>query len=216
MKGFVYSIPGMKDGTLDAVVAHAGRDARRARTGPGARLKLAQRERALLGIELIEWTYDPLQALNAHLNFASSAWWSRSTRRTSTASRAARSTAARRPIGSSPSGTHAAARRAPHREWGRPIVRDQSVASRAAREPVARGGPWLSPGPADLNRRAASPGRDSRRVHRDAVGRIRRSRSPGACTRARYSSRYFARGYRAVDFFLSREADGVTTCSRGR
>jgi predicted GNAT superfamily acetyltransferase len=34
-------------------------------------LKLAQREHAMrMGIDLIEWTYDPLQALNAHLNFA--------------------------------------------------------------------------------------------------------------------------------------------------
>jgi predicted GNAT superfamily acetyltransferase len=34
-------------------------------------LKLAQRDRALAqGYELIEWTFDPLQAMNAHLNFA--------------------------------------------------------------------------------------------------------------------------------------------------
>jgi len=39
--------------------------------GLGRRLKLAQRERALaMGLELIEWTFDPLQAVNAHLNFA--------------------------------------------------------------------------------------------------------------------------------------------------
>jgi predicted GNAT superfamily acetyltransferase len=38
--------------------------------GTGRRLKLLQRERALaMGLELIEWTYDPMQALNAHLNF---------------------------------------------------------------------------------------------------------------------------------------------------
>jgi predicted GNAT superfamily acetyltransferase len=38
--------------------------------GLGRALKVAQRERVLaLGIDLIEWTYDPLQALNAHLNF---------------------------------------------------------------------------------------------------------------------------------------------------
>ena len=37
--------------------------------GLGRDLKLAQRERVLaLGLDLIEWTYDPLQALNAHLN----------------------------------------------------------------------------------------------------------------------------------------------------
>jgi predicted GNAT superfamily acetyltransferase len=39
--------------------------------GLGRALKLAQRERALaMGIELIEWTFDPLQAVNAHLNFS--------------------------------------------------------------------------------------------------------------------------------------------------
>ena len=38
--------------------------------GLGRDLKLAQRQRVLaLGLDLIEWTYDPLQILNAHLNF---------------------------------------------------------------------------------------------------------------------------------------------------
>jgi predicted GNAT superfamily acetyltransferase len=38
--------------------------------GLGVELKLAQRERVLdLGLDLIEWTFDPLQAFNAHLNF---------------------------------------------------------------------------------------------------------------------------------------------------
>jgi len=39
--------------------------------GLGFRLKLAQRERALAsGIETITWTFDPLRAINASLNFA--------------------------------------------------------------------------------------------------------------------------------------------------
>ena len=39
--------------------------------GLGTRLKLAQREATLaMGLDLVEWTYDPLQAANAHLNFA--------------------------------------------------------------------------------------------------------------------------------------------------
>ena len=39
--------------------------------GLGFRLKLAQRERALAsGIQTISWTFDPLRALNANLNFA--------------------------------------------------------------------------------------------------------------------------------------------------
>jgi predicted GNAT superfamily acetyltransferase len=37
----------------------------------GYRLKHAQRERVLLqGIELMTWTFDPLQSMNAHFNFA--------------------------------------------------------------------------------------------------------------------------------------------------
>lgn len=39
--------------------------------GIGRRLKLAQRDDALSrGIDLIEWTFDPLQSKNAHLNIA--------------------------------------------------------------------------------------------------------------------------------------------------
>src|SRR5262249_22432695 len=38
--------------------------------GVGRQLKLLQRERTVaMGLDLIEWTYDPMQALNAHLNF---------------------------------------------------------------------------------------------------------------------------------------------------
>jgi predicted GNAT superfamily acetyltransferase len=71
MVGFAYSLPGLKQGRpiqwshmLGVVEEHrAG--------GLGLRLKLAQRERTLAqGLDLIEWTYDPLQAVNAHFNFA--------------------------------------------------------------------------------------------------------------------------------------------------
>jgi chorismate synthase len=71
MIGFVYSLAGLKDGRPTqwshmAGVVNAFRGA-----GIGRRLKLLQRDRALqMGIDLIEWTYDPLQAMNAHLNFA--------------------------------------------------------------------------------------------------------------------------------------------------
>ena len=40
-------------------------------TGVGRRLKMAQRDDALArGIELMEWTFDPLEIKNAHLNIA--------------------------------------------------------------------------------------------------------------------------------------------------
>ena len=71
LKGFVFSMPGVKDGHLIqwSHMLGVAPDAREA--GVGLRLKLAQREEALrAGIEIIEWTFDPLQAQNAHLNFA--------------------------------------------------------------------------------------------------------------------------------------------------
>lgn len=71
MKGFVYSMAGLKDGRPMqwSHMLGVAPDARN--SGLGVRLKLAQRQAALdMGLDLIEWTYDPLQALNAHLNFA--------------------------------------------------------------------------------------------------------------------------------------------------
>lgn len=70
MVGFVYSLAGLKDGRpmqwshmLGVLDSHRN-------TGLGHQLKLAQRDRALqMGLDLIEWTFDPMQALNAHLNF---------------------------------------------------------------------------------------------------------------------------------------------------
>lgn len=71
MVGFVYSIVGMKAGQQVLQWSHMlGVLPEYRNTGLGRSLKLAQRERALAqGYELIEWTYDPLQAMNAHLNF---------------------------------------------------------------------------------------------------------------------------------------------------
>ncbi|HEX6976048.1 MAG TPA: hypothetical protein VF147_16690, partial [Vicinamibacterales bacterium] len=69
MKGFVYSIPGLKEGRLTQWSHMLGVTADARDSGLGARLKLAQRDAALaMGIDLIEWTYDPLQAMNAHFN----------------------------------------------------------------------------------------------------------------------------------------------------
>jgi predicted GNAT superfamily acetyltransferase len=68
--GFAYSIPGIRDGrpiqwSHMLGVAQPYRSA-----GLGRLLKIEQRRLALtLGLDLIEWTYDPLQALNAQFNF---------------------------------------------------------------------------------------------------------------------------------------------------
>jgi predicted GNAT superfamily acetyltransferase len=70
MVGFVYSLPGIKDGKPTQWSHMLGvLDAYR-NDGAGQALKLLQRERTLaMGLDLIEWTYDPMQAMNAHLNF---------------------------------------------------------------------------------------------------------------------------------------------------
>jgi len=70
MVGFVYSIVGMKPGQVLQWSHMLGVLPEYRNSGLGRALKLAQRDKALAqGYELIEWTYDPLQAMNAHLNF---------------------------------------------------------------------------------------------------------------------------------------------------
>lgn len=71
MVGFVYSIVGMKPPRQVLQWSHMlGVLPEYRNSGLGRTLKLAQRHKALAqGYELIEWTYDPLQAMNAHLNF---------------------------------------------------------------------------------------------------------------------------------------------------
>ena len=71
MVGFVYSLPGIKHGKATQWSHMLGVVAEHRNDGTGRHLKLLQRERTLaMGLELIEWTYDPMQALNAHLNFS--------------------------------------------------------------------------------------------------------------------------------------------------
>ena len=71
MRGFVYSMPAVKDAALTQWSHMLGVLDDHRNDGTGRQLKLLQRERTLsMGLDLIEWTYDPMQALNAHLNFA--------------------------------------------------------------------------------------------------------------------------------------------------
>jgi predicted GNAT superfamily acetyltransferase len=69
--GFAMSLPGYRDGRayLHSHMLAVLPEYRNA--GLGRRLKLAQRDDALArGIELMEWTFDPLEIKNAHLNIA--------------------------------------------------------------------------------------------------------------------------------------------------
>jgi len=71
MIGFVYSLPGIKYGKPTQWSHMLGVLDEFRNDGVGYQLKLLQRERTLaMDLDLIEWTFDPLQAMNAHLNFA--------------------------------------------------------------------------------------------------------------------------------------------------
>ncbi|MGA2022845.1 MAG: GNAT family N-acetyltransferase [Candidatus Sulfotelmatobacter sp.] len=69
MVGFALSVPGTRSGHV-YLHSHMLAVAKEYRNGGlGRRLKLLQREDALArGIELIEWTFDPLEIKNAYLN----------------------------------------------------------------------------------------------------------------------------------------------------
>ena len=69
MVGFALSVPGARSGHLylHSHMLAVRKDHRN--SGLGRRLKMLQREDALSrGIELIEWTFDPLEIKNAYLN----------------------------------------------------------------------------------------------------------------------------------------------------
>jgi predicted GNAT superfamily acetyltransferase len=208
MRGFVYSIPGIKNGRpmqwshMLGVVP----DARS--SGLGTRLKLAQRDAALaMGLDLIEWTYDPLQAANAHLNFAKLG--------------VVVEEYEENVYGESSSPLHSGTPtdrfvaewhiKEPHvarrvGSIGGPIVRDSSVAGAPIVNPSPSAGDRLSPGAADLSL-------DDRRVLVEIpVGFSEMLEAdPPLALEWRYATRgifetYFARGYRAVDFFLSKSS----------
>ena len=71
MIGFVYSLPGLKHGKPTQWSHMAGVLEAYRGDGVGYQLKVLQRDRSIaMGLNLVEWTYDQMQAMNAHLNFA--------------------------------------------------------------------------------------------------------------------------------------------------
>ncbi len=69
MVGFALSIPGTRTGHIYLHSHMLAVRKEHRNSGLGRRLKLLQREEALeRGIELIEWTFDPLEIKNAYLN----------------------------------------------------------------------------------------------------------------------------------------------------
>ena len=209
LKGFVYSIPAFKDGRTThwshmLAVAPGSRSG-----GLGLRLKLEQRMHAMdAGIDLIEWSYDPLQAQNAHLNFA----------RLGVVVEEYEENL----YGSSSSPLHEGTPTdrfiaewrltAPHVERRlsaaqAPLLRDAAIMSAVLVNPAHQAGAWLEPGDvvADVV--------DGRRVLVEipvSFSEMQRAK-PDLALAWRMSTRrlfqtYLNRGYRVVDFLLAREA----------
>jgi predicted GNAT superfamily acetyltransferase len=208
MTGFVYSIPGIKHGKLTQWSHMLGVVPEVRASGLGMRLKLAQRDAALeMGIDLIEWTYDPLQAVNAHLNCARLGAVIEEYEENiygESSSVLHRGTPTDRFVAEWHIGEPHVARRVA--AAGGPMVRDGSVAAAPVVNPSVPSGNWLRPGEHDL-------GLDARRllVEIPAGFTDMQRDEPQLALEWRMSTRaifksYFARGYRAVDFFLARHA----------
>jgi predicted GNAT superfamily acetyltransferase len=208
MKGFVYALPALKDGRPTQWSHMLGVTADVRDGGLGARLKLAQREAALaMGIELIEWTYDPLQAMNAHLNFAKLGTIVEEYEENiygESSSVLHRGTPTDRFVAE----WHITR---PHVErriaaMGQPVARDSSVGQAPVVNPSRAGREWIQPGPSDLDVAA-------RRLLVEiptGFGEMQ-ARDAELAMAWRLSTRevfqtYLARGYRVVDFFLNRPA----------
>jgi predicted GNAT superfamily acetyltransferase len=176
-------------------------------SGLGAALKIAQRERALrMGIELIEWTYDPLQALNAHFNFAKLGIvvdvYEENVYGDSS-SPLHRGTPTDRFVAEWHLATPHVERRIAASSSIRP--RDRAVSAAVLVNRSRRTGEWLEPGPTALDVDAA------RLLVEIPTGFTdMQARQPDLALDWRLATRrvfqaYFAQGYRAVDFILARE-----------
>lgn len=216
LAGFVYSFPALRraaDGTLQATHwSHMlGVHPDYQGSGLGRRLKLAQRERVLaLGLDLIEWTFDPLQARNAHLNFA----------RLGVVVEEYEENV----YGESASPLHGGLPtdrfvcqwwiRRPHVERrigaGRLVARDRGALDAIALNPPVPGGEWEAPGaPVPM-----PAGAQRVLIHVPARFTEMQQSQPDLALAWRLQTRElftacFARGYRAVDFLRHRDGGGA-------
>ena len=208
MNGFVYSIPALKDGRASQWSHMLGITAEARSLGLGTKLKLAQRDATLgMGLDLIEWTYDPLQAANAHLNFAKLG--------------IVVTEYEENIYGESSSPLHRGTPtdrfvaewklREPHVERriasiGSAVSRDAAIADAPVANPSRPGEPWIEPTEGNLFL-------TDRRLLVEiptGFGDMQRE-APDLALAWRLATRrifqtYLGRGYRVVDFFLARNA----------
>ena len=209
MKGFVYSIPAVKDGRTIQWSHMLGVTPDARSGGLGLRLKLAQREQAMrVGIDLIEWTYDPLQTLNAHLNFTKLGVVVEEYEENiygESSSPLHKATPTDRFVAEWRLTTAHVKRRLS--AAGSPLMRGSSLMSAVLVNPSKVAGDWLEPGHPELD---AGSGRRLL-VEIPTSFTEMQVRRPDLALAWRMTTRkifqtYFARGFRAVDFFLAREA----------
>ena len=209
MKGFVYSMPALRAGRTIQWSHMLGVTPDARAGGLGLRLKRAQRDEAMrMGIDLIEWTYDPLQAFNAHLNF--------------TKLGVVVEEYEENIYGESSSPLHKATPTdrfiaewrltTPHVERRlsaptSPLMRDSAVMSAVLVNPSNTSGEWLEPGnpvlDTDSGRRLLveiPTGFSDMQLRRPELALAWRM------TTRKIFQTYFSRGFRVVDFFLARDA----------
>lgn len=208
MNGFVYSIPGLKDGRPMQWSHMLGVTAAARSANLGTKLKLAQRDATrAMGLHLIEWTYDPLQAMNAHLNFAKLGIVVEEYEENiygESSSVLHRGSPTDRFVAEWHVDEPHVERRTGERAG--PLMRDASVASAPLVNASRQMGEWLAPTPGRLDL-------DDRRVLVEIpVGFSEmQAQLPDLAREWRMETRrifqtFFARGYRAIDFFVSRES----------
>jgi predicted GNAT superfamily acetyltransferase len=162
-----------------------------------------------MGVDVIEWTFDPLQALNAHLNFSKLGVVVEEYEENvygESSSPLHRGTPTDRFVAEWRLATPHVERRIAAAVAGEPTVRDPSAASAPLVNPSVPAGARLAPGSATLSLDdpcvlvEIPTGFDEMQQNEPSLALEWR-----LATRAIFES-YLARGYRGVDFILSREA----------
>jgi predicted GNAT superfamily acetyltransferase len=204
MVGFVYSLPAIKHGKATQWSHMLGVVDQFRSEGVGQELKRLQRERTLaMALDLIEWTYDPMQALNAHLNFAKLGVVAEEYEENV--------------YGESSSPLHRGnpTDRFVAEWWVRePRVEERlrgaaPLASVLVVEPANRtrpAGEWLEPAAVDLSLEARRISVEIPTGFTEMLSNAPDLALEWRMTTRRLFTTYFSRGYRAVEFFLNREA----------